>query len=155
MDSPRRSARKMEKEFFPIFVALGVLAVSLSFYSVFATNTSYVDEVGRILGAATQRVLNAGTLRTRRGIELETYKNITFESGDTAYDFLIAARNQTNFQFEADRYDFGWYIHTINNRRALNNEYWKFVINGQDATINVDKYTMVDGDVIEFELVEF
>lgn len=155
MDSPRRSTRKMEKKFFPVFVALGTLVISLAFYSVFATNTSYVDEAGRILGAATQKALYSGTLRIKKGAELDTYKDVTFESGDTAYDFMLAAREQTNFEFEADRYDFGWYIHTINGRRALNNEYWKFVINGQDATINVDKYTMINGDVIEFDLVEF
>lgn len=152
----------MESEFprykvvniFPVFVALAVLSVSLISYGVadFAINSANSSSAS-VLGAST--ALYTATLAVDDSNTVKTYKGVTFESGATAYDLLVNAKEQTSFDFEGELYDFGYYIHTINGRRSLNNEYWKFVVNGEDSTVAIEDYAVEDGDKIEFVLEKF
>ncbi len=143
-------------QFFPVFMSIAVLTVSLVFYGVMDFGMQMDQSANtntNVLGAST--VLHTATVRVNDNVSTRTYQSVTFESGDSAYDLLLNAREQTTFDFEGELYDFGYYIHTINGRRSLNNEYWKFVLNGVDSTVRMEEYKVKDGDVVEFVLERF
>lgn len=143
------------RNFFPVFMSIAALSVTGLFYYVVVSPMGPVQNTADVLGAATQRSVEMATLRVRTGTAVKTYTDISFESGSTAFDFLKEVRDTTSFTFGAEKYDFGWYVHSINGRRALNNEYWKLTVNGEKVEENVDEYVMADGDYVEFVLSEF
>jgi hypothetical protein len=147
------SSTRKNVDFFPVFAAMAVFMISGIFYGTVSLTTNTTNTDSEVLGAST--VEYTATLKVQDNTTLMTYTDIVFEEGNTAYDLLLNARSQTSFDFEAERYDFGYYVHTINGRRALNNEYWKFIINGEDATVQMEEYEVQTGDVLEFEIEKY
>lgn len=138
-------------KFFPVFMSIGVLMISLVFYNV--VGTTVVTNTSDVLGASTVASREA-TLIVKSPREVRTYTDIAFASGDTTLDFLTCAEDSTSFAYSAERYDFGWYVHTVNGRRALNNEFWNLIVNGEDWNGLMEEYKVQPGDVIELVLEE-
>ena len=142
---PQNSTQK----FFPVFMSMGALMVSLLFYNV--VGTMIMRDASDILGVATV-ALGEATLAVRTSREVHKYTEIAFVNGDTALDFLTRVEDSTSFSYSAERYDFGYYVYTVNGRRALNNEFWGLVINGEEWIGSIEDYIVQSGDVVELVL---
>ena len=142
------------QSFFPVLMALAVLTTALTFnYVISAVGTP--GEKTTVLGAATVKETYFGTLVVKTESEIRTYKNVTYPSGASIYDFLVEAASKSSFSFVSDKYDFGRFVHTVNGRRSLNDEYWKLAVNGEEPVVSMEEYVLKDGDEVEFELVRF
>lgn len=76
------------------------------------------------------------------------------EKGQTAFQMLENLSANTNFEFTYDEYDFGVMITSMRGITPDESHFWKFQINGNDASVGVSDYEVQEGDEIKFVLDE-
>lgn len=71
-------------------------------------------------------------------------------AGRSALDLL-----KENYTVETKKYDFGELVTSINGTAAVEGEnFWEFLVNGEQATVGADQYETKSGDKIEWRLTE-
>lgn len=92
----------------------------------------------------------------RNGSE-RAYEN-EFEEEMNALDFLKnldESNEDFNLRYEENS-EFGAYITSINGDDAdPASEYWKFIVNGEDAQVGISTYMVMDEDQFQFEIEAF
>lgn len=80
-----------------------------------------------------------------------------FTPGDTAEESLldvVEANNQINVELE--QFDFGAFISSVNGYSPdVSSEFWKLMINGEDAQVGISDYKLEHDDLLEIQLDEF
>ncbi|MBD3280015.1 DUF4430 domain-containing protein [Candidatus Dojkabacteria bacterium] len=76
------------------------------------------------------------------------------QEGATAFDVLTNLAETTDFRFAYDEFDFGVMITSMVGTEPSDNQFWKFQINGEDASVGISDYQIKEGDSLKFVLDE-
>lgn len=115
----------------------GLLVFTLFFGSV---NTAILAEEAAELQEESNAIVE---------VDVSEYE---IEDGDTAFDLLVRHVGEENVEY--DEYPFGKLVHTINEVKAEDPDYWAFYINGISAPVGADSYTVEADDTITFLYVD-
>ncbi len=78
---------------------------------------------------------------------------LEFNPGETFFSALESLETTNdNFTFEYTQYNFGVMINSINGITPNQDEFWKLLINNQDASVGVSDYQLRPQDKIEFKI---
>lgn len=69
------------------------------------------------------------------------------QGGKTAFALLLENLPDTGYK----KYDFGYFIESINNLKGDNSHFWAFYINGNKSEVGADSVVVKPGDVVEFK----
>lgn len=142
----------MAPSVFPVFVALSVLGMSLLFGYI--TRDIGTNRSTTVLGATTRQTYT-GVMRVITPEETRTYRNVIFPAGYNAYEFMLETASKSTFNFEASTFDsVRIYVHTVNGRRILNDEFWQFRVNGEVMDESYEDYMVQNGDLVELRLAK-
>ncbi len=80
-----------------------------------------------------------------------SYEGIEINDGDTAYSILVKKMNETGSPVQTKSYDFGLMVESINNITASPTYFWSYAVNKAAGSVAADKYTLKDGDKVEWK----
>lgn len=104
--------------------------------------------------ASTQNATNSGVISSNKIIIEPKYIRIeATQSGKTAFSHLV--ENAPGVKYK--KYDFGFFIESINDLSGDNENFWAFYLNGEKAQSGADTVVINSGEVVEFkyEKIEF
>jgi hypothetical protein len=86
--------------------------------------------------------------------ENEQSYEVDFQADQSAYDVVkFLSENNEDFDVEFQEFDFGYFIVAINgNKPEVSEAFWKFVVNGEDASVGITDYQVKPDDELKFEL---
>ncbi len=104
--------------------------------------------------ALTQNNTNSDSIISNKVIIEPTYVRIeSTVSGKTAFSHLV--ENVPGVKYK--KYDFGFFIESINDLTGDNENFWAFYLNGEKSQTGADAVVVNPGEVVEFkyEKIEF
>ena len=136
---------------------IAIAIIALVAFGVVTLATQYISDANKEIAEVSSGIV-AGEQSVRREATLlitgtATPRSMTFDlSGTlTALDLLTRAGLREGFAIETEQFDFGTIVNAIDGVRGGDGEkYWLYYINGQQATVGADAYTVKPGDAIEF-----
>jgi hypothetical protein len=87
-------------------------------------------------------------------VTIDDGQNISTYSGipaGNAFDALTLAASQSGTQIVTKQYDFGIFIQKIGTKESGKDMAWIYFVNGKSGNEAADKYTLYDGDQVEWK----
>lgn len=150
-----QSPLPQEKNHKTNILALGIVALVALGIVTFATQ--YVSEANKEIARVSSGTV-AGVQAARQEATLvitgtPTPRRMTFDltGSVSALDLIIRSGLREGFAVETQKFDFGTIVNAIDGVRGGDGgKYWLYYINGQQATVGADAYTVKAGDEIDF-----
>ncbi len=153
MEKVQKKLRKLP--FSIIFIATAVIiAVAGGGIFIYQSNlqdqNTQVDEIQEQDSAIEAEVV---TVSIDDG-ENQTNYSVDFQEGKYAYDVIKnLSEVEEDFSVEFQEFDFGYFVVAINgNKPEVSEAFWKFVVNGEDASVGIGDYEVEAGDSLGFVL---
>jgi hypothetical protein len=89
--------------------------------------------------------------------ETKDIYDVEIQEGQSVFQILETLKANEEIQFEYGEFEgLGVFVTSLNGITAdSNSEYWKFLINGEEAQVGISDYIIQTGDTIQFEIEKF
>lgn len=104
--------------------------------------------------------VRAGRQQTSTSISVNASPKVTFVlnattysdiQASTPYEALVSVASKNNITLQTKQYDFGVFVEGIGDQKNTTEKAWIYFVNGKSGEVASDKYTLKQGDTVEWK----
>lgn len=75
------------------------------------------------------------------------------QDSDTAYSLLDKLATERGWTLQAQKYDFGVFVQSIDGSESTADMAWIYFVNGESGNVAADQYQLDRGDIVEWKYI--